>query len=136
MPLFRAIYLSRGTRELDPAELQELVRAAGERNARDGITGVLCHSDPYYLQVIEGPSRAVNRLLARLFRDPRHADLTITTAGTVPARLFPDWGMQLLGPEAHDGAGPRASASGLEPSALISFLTRLAARSGDHLTTT
>ena len=50
----------------------------------------------HFLQIIEGAERAIDDLLARLRRDPRHSGLEVRDERMVEARSFPDWSMELV----------------------------------------
>lgn len=92
--LERVVYCSRA--RIDTASLQaisELLGVSQRNNLRDGLTGALAVNDGWFLQVVEGPGAALDRLLRRLAEDPRHADLEILSRRPVSARLFPDWSM-------------------------------------------
>ena len=49
-----------------------------------------------FLQIIEGAEPAIDDLLARLRRDPRHSGLEVRDERKVEARNFPDWSMELV----------------------------------------
>lgn len=92
--LERLVYCSRAC--IDTASLQaisELLGVSQRNNVRDGLTGALAVNDGWFLQVIEGPGTALDRLLRRLAEDSRHADVEVLSRRPVSARLFPDWSM-------------------------------------------
>ena len=92
--LERVVYCSKAC--IDTASLQaisELLGVSQRNNAREGLTGALAVNDGWFLQVIEGPGAALDRLLRRLADDPRHADVEVLSRRSVSARLFPDWSM-------------------------------------------
>lgn len=62
-------------------------------NKRDEITGALVCRRDIYLQLLEGPSAAVNAAYARIERDDRHVNMTQLVAGPISARMFGDWEM-------------------------------------------
>jgi hypothetical protein len=76
-------------------ELQSLVAAARGRNRRAGITGMLLYDGGRFLQTLEGPPEAVDRLWSSIQRDPRHGDFEVLSQHIVPARLFSGWDLQL-----------------------------------------
>lgn len=92
--LERLVYCSRA--RVDTTSLQaisELLGVSQRNNARDGLTGALAVNHGWFLQVIEGPATALDRLLRRLAEDPRHVDIEILSRRPVTGRLFPDWTM-------------------------------------------
>ncbi|MDY6925265.1 MAG: BLUF domain-containing protein [Pseudomonadota bacterium] len=92
--LERLVYCSRA--RVDTGSLQAISEILGvslRNNAREGLTGALAVNDGWFLQVIEGPGQAVDRLLRRLAADSRHADIEILSRRPVSGRLFSDWAM-------------------------------------------
>ena len=66
---------------------------ARQGNARDGITGALICRRDIYLQLLEGPTAAVQAVYERIRRDDRHLEVREHVNERVPARLFGDWAM-------------------------------------------
>lgn len=64
-------------------------------NALDGVTGLLIYNGRQFCQVIEGAESAIDDLIARLRRDPRHSEIVIEDERTIAEREFPGWSMQL-----------------------------------------
>jgi hypothetical protein len=92
--LERLVYCSRA--RIDTASLQaisELLGVSRRNNVRDDLTVALAVNDGWFLQVIEGPDAALDRLLRRLAEDPRHTDVELLSRRPVSGRLFPDWTM-------------------------------------------
>ncbi len=92
--LERLVYCSRA--RIDTASLQaisDLLGVSQRNNARDGLTGALAVNHGWFLQVIEGPREALDRLLRRLAEDSRHSGIEILSRRSVTGRLFPDWSM-------------------------------------------
>jgi hypothetical protein len=62
-------------------------------NPRKGITGILCHSDKVYMQVLEGGRDAINALYAKIVRDPRHTDVVLLHYEEINERRYACWTM-------------------------------------------
>ena len=77
----------------DEAMLSGILLQARRNNARDGITGALICRQELYLQLLEGPEQAIDRLYAKIAQDDRHADVQVAYAAMVEARMFPGWEM-------------------------------------------
>jgi len=60
---------------------------------RTGITGVLCHSEKLYLQMLQGGREQVNRPDARLLGDARHRDVTLLHYQEISERRYAGWTM-------------------------------------------
>lgn len=91
--LVRLIYCSRPVPGVDQEELQAILKKSRQNNARQGITGVLCCSDGYFIQVLEGGRAAVNQLYNRIVVDSRHGDITLLDYEKVQERRYAGWAM-------------------------------------------
>jgi hypothetical protein len=76
--------------------LVELIRVARTRNARERITGILLTDGLRFIQYLEGPPAAVQRLWGDLQCDPRHACVEQLNTARGMGRLFPGCAMRLL----------------------------------------
>ena len=63
-------------------------------NLEVGVTGnLICHSD-LFLQMLEGPSSAVERLYEKILADDRHADIVKLREEKSELKLFPSRAMR------------------------------------------
>lgn len=93
--LGRLIYASRFTgaeRDLD-AVLRTIIAKSIQNNRLDDVTGFLVAGEGRFLQLLEGPAKAVEGVYGRIDGDSRHADLTLIYRGAADRRLFRDWNM-------------------------------------------
>ncbi len=94
MLLERIVYCSRATVPTDNLlVIAEILSVSDRNNRRDNLTGALAISKGWFLQVIEGPSPALDSLLKRLQADNRHTDFVILQRRSIQTRLFGDWSM-------------------------------------------
>lgn len=93
--LYRVAYVSRARQALGRGELEALLAVSQANNRRDGISGLLIYDAGAFLQVFEGPTDAVEALIRRIERDPRHGDIVVLSAGVVEGRYFDGWGMDM-----------------------------------------
>jgi hypothetical protein len=91
--LVRLTYCSRAVPGIDPEELAAILKRSRANNTRSGITGVLCLSDGFFIQVIEGGRAAVNQLYHRIVVDGRHGDVTLLGYEEVQERRYAGWAM-------------------------------------------
>lgn len=102
--LYRVLYCSRnsisGGSEAISANVQAILAASRENNARDGITGGLLFSEGCFAQVLEGPADAVEGAFERIQCDDRHGNVTVLQVGPIMTRDFPDWSMGFTGTSA------------------------------------
>jgi FAD-dependent sensor of blue light len=96
MDLTSLTYTSLARFDLQSSDLEDIHRSARELNALDGITGLLMFNGTHFLQIIEGAHDAIEDLLVRLRRDPRHTGLEVRDERKVRSRSFPDWSMELV----------------------------------------
>jgi Sensors of blue-light using FAD len=91
--LVRLLYVSRSVKPITSVDVDALLGQCRKNNPNSGITGVLCFSEQYYLQVIEGGRRAVNELYNYIAKDPRHSEVTTLHYEEVTERLYGSWTM-------------------------------------------
>ena len=93
--LYRLIYASRFTgaeRDFDEV-LRTVIAESIQNNRLDDVTGFLVAGQGRFLQLLEGPGRAVEAVYARIGQDPRHTDLVLIHSAGADRRLFRDWNM-------------------------------------------
>ena len=93
MMLVRLMYASRAAAGLTPEDLSAILRTSRANNAANGITGVLCHSEGIFLQVLEGGRGAVNQLYNRIVADRRHHGAELMLYEEIAERRFAGWAM-------------------------------------------
>lgn len=91
--LVRLLYASRAARDNQAGGVTAIMQHSHSYNPRHGITGVLCHSDRLYLQVLEGGRDQVNALYAKILRDPRHTDAVLLHYEEICERRYSGWTM-------------------------------------------
>lgn len=96
MHLKTLTYTSRARLDLSDDELGDIHETARHLNALDGVTGLLLFDGARFLQIIEGSEAAIDNLVERLRRDPRHSAFEIRDERLVERRSFADWSMELL----------------------------------------
>ena len=96
MKLKSLTYTSLARLDLTVDDLDSIHQSAMHLNALDGITGLLIFNGTHFLQVVEGAGEAIDDLVERLRRDPRHHGVEIRDQRMVEQRSFPDWSMELV----------------------------------------
>ena len=74
-------------------EISDILAEARQNNSDMDITGVLTVVDNTFIQILEGPDAALDRLLAVLHADRRHTGLRTLQRRHVEQRSFADWAM-------------------------------------------
>lgn len=88
------LYTSRLTPGTDVTCVGEIVKKARRSNAISGITGVLGFDGEKFVQYVEGPAPAIQKLLAAIESDPRHTNFEIKAQDeSIPSRRFQEWQM-------------------------------------------
>ena len=91
--LRQVVYISSATRHFSPEAIEDLLARARANNERNGITGILIYHDLSFLQIVEGTRDDVDRLMARIKRDPSHTSLRIVQDESKSERDFKSWAM-------------------------------------------
>ena len=91
--LVRLLYASRAVGKIDCAAVQNIMQNSHAYNPHNGITGILCHSEKVYMQVVEGGRDAINALYATILRDPRHTDVVLLHYEEICERRYAGWTM-------------------------------------------
>ena len=91
--LVRLLYASRAAADTQTGAVTAIMQHSHAWNPKHGITGVLCHSERLYLQVIEGGREQVNLLYGKILRDPRHTDVVLLHYEEICERRYSGWTM-------------------------------------------
>lgn len=97
MPICRLIYRSTACEDtLSNKELAAIQHLSVENNSNKGVTGLLVLSGDQFLQVLEGESKDINELYAKILQDSRHHSVRLISFESVPERFFENWAMRLV----------------------------------------
>jgi hypothetical protein len=88
------LYKSRVAGSMESGNLFRIIETSARNNLEADITGFLFYTGTSFLQLVEGPPAALDDLMVRLRRDPRHADIAVLARERIAARSFPAWRMQ------------------------------------------
>jgi hypothetical protein len=91
--LLRLTYASRAVDGLTGADLRAIATEAQGRNRKLGVTGLLLYVDGDFLQVLEGPGAAVERIYELIETDPRNKWVTRLSTERILRRAFEGWSM-------------------------------------------
>jgi len=91
--MIRITYLSEESTPWTPRMLLDLLRQCHLNNPDLGLTGLLVHGNGSFLQTIEGDDDAVDTLVAKIARDPRHKNFRILRREVIQRRLYGGWSM-------------------------------------------
>lgn len=91
--LVRLLYASRTADALTPEIIDSILSTSRKTNPVLGVTGLLCHSDDIFMQVLEGGRDTVNKLYSRICADTRHRDVIVLHYEEITERRFANWTM-------------------------------------------
>lgn len=91
--LVRLLYASRAAQALTPDVIESILASSRKTNPALGVTGLLCHSDEIFMQVLEGGRDTVNHLYSRICSDSRHRDVIVLHYEEITERRFSNWTM-------------------------------------------
>lgn len=91
--LTRCLYASRASKPLADGVLDAIMKQSRKNNPGHGITGMLCHANDVFVQVIEGGRLEVSRLFCRIAADERHRDVEVLSFEEIIERRFGNWTM-------------------------------------------
>lgn len=126
--LCQIAYVSRATAPMDLVQnIAGILGVSQRNNWRDGITGALVYADGRFVQVVEGRPGSVERLLARVAADPRHADVEVVLRRPLAERGFADWSMAMprITPDAEPLMREAVDAATTDPVKAVALLRRL-----------
>ena len=93
MNLIALLYISSSKDTLTEQDLTEILKISQTKNQEAEITGILCTGGGHFIQVLEGPQKAVLASYLRILDDPRHTDTLLIGATPLKERLFAGWSM-------------------------------------------
>jgi len=91
--MYRVVYMSRSSRKMTDAELDQIRHTAARNNSNKGVTGILLYVADTFFQILEGPRHAVEEIYDRVHTDERHDRVRMMFSGDADARRFGDWSM-------------------------------------------
>ena len=87
------IYTSSAAPGVGEAALRDILAASRRNNAAWHLSGVLMFAEGTFLQVVEGPAWPMDKAMARIQADPRHANMQVLLDLETDRRAFPAWAM-------------------------------------------
>ena len=82
-------------------EVNSMANSVQVRNRTLEVTGALIYAGARFAQLLEGPSRSVNQIMASVEQDQRHEQINHIPVRKRRVRRFATWGMAYAGPSLH-----------------------------------
>lgn len=86
--LYEVLYVSILAPDQPPSVVAEIAGRARVVNAQLDVTGLLIFDGQRFCQQLEGPQKAVLKLIERIRNDPRHVQVEVLHHGPLVARRF------------------------------------------------
>ena len=90
------IYISRAKQNFTSGDLADLRDLADARNRSEDITGLLLSDGARFIQALEGDAAAVQTVMDRIAKDPRHNNISYFRPITTNYRQFGKWTTEYL----------------------------------------
>ncbi|HSG91904.1 MAG TPA: BLUF domain-containing protein [Pseudomonadales bacterium] len=92
------VYVSKATDAFDVADLAPLAETSRSNNSAVGVTGCMLYAAGYFLQLLEGDSGEVAKVMRRISMDPRHKATKVLLDRDVDEseRLYGRWFMSSI----------------------------------------
>lgn len=92
-PLTAVSYVSRAAEPFDDERLAALLAQSRRANHEHDLSGMLLYRRGRFFQVLEGPADAVDALMTKIRRDPRHDEVRVLLREQIDERRFEEWTM-------------------------------------------
>ena len=86
--LYEVLYVSTLAPDQPTAVVAEIAAKARQVNAELDVTGLLIFDGQRFCQQLEGPQKAVLKLIERIRNDPRHINVEVLHHGPLAGRRF------------------------------------------------
>lgn len=74
-------------------QIQNILKSCKKNNPGNSVTGMLVHSNNYFLQFLEGEENDLLKLFNLIKKDDRHSKVMLLNKGEIKERMFPTWHM-------------------------------------------
>jgi Sensors of blue-light using FAD len=95
-------YISRAAEPMPADKLLALLQQCLANNVSNGVTGMLVYGNETFLQALEGEDKAVDDLVEKISKDPRHNNIQLLHRRPIAERQYSDWTMGFKRISDHD----------------------------------
>jgi hypothetical protein len=93
MTMIQITYISHATEPMSAEQLIALLQQCLKNNVSNGVTGMLLYGNETFLQALEGDEKAVDDLVEKIKKDPRHTNIQFLHRRTIERRQYSEWSM-------------------------------------------
>ncbi len=91
--MIQITYISHATEPMPAEQLIALLQQCLKNNVNNGVTGLLLYGNETFLQALEGDEKAVDDLVEKIKKDPRHINIQFLHRRTIERRQYSEWSM-------------------------------------------
>ena len=91
--MIQTAYVSRAAAAMTQEALLSLLQQCLANNEASGVTGMLLYGNGTFLQVLEGEEPALDAVIEKIRKDPRHSKIQFLYRKPVTQRQYADWSM-------------------------------------------
>ena len=91
--MIQITYISHATEPMPAEQLIALLQQCLKNNVNNGVTGLLLYGNETFLQALEGDEKAVDDLVEKIKKDPRHTNIQFLHRRTIERRQYSEWSM-------------------------------------------
>ena len=91
--MIQITYISHATEPMTAEQLIALLQQCLKNNVSNSVTGMLLYGNETFLQALEGDEKAVDDLVEKIKKDPRHTNIQFLHRRTIERRQYSEWSM-------------------------------------------
>jgi hypothetical protein len=91
--MIQTAYVSHAAQTMTQEALLSLLQQCLANNEASGVTGMLLYGNETFLQVLEGEEAALDCVVAKIRKDPRHSKIHFLYRKPLDRRQYTDWSM-------------------------------------------
>ena len=91
--MIQITYISHATEPMSAEQLIALLQQCLKNNVSNSVTGMLLYGNETFLQALEGDEKAVDDLVEKIKKDPRHTNIQFLHRRTIERRQYSEWSM-------------------------------------------
>lgn len=91
--IYRIAYVSTSCDCFKLDDICNIVERSKINNTKENITGILLYCNKYFLQILEGERKSVEKLFDKISIDCKHDSIIKIQEGNIKQRNFPNWSL-------------------------------------------
>ncbi|MAX65983.1 MAG: bluf domain protein [Halobacteriovoraceae bacterium] len=92
--LYHLLYISEESSFFDQQrDMEDILKTSQKNNVSAQLTGILIKNDKFFIQLLEGDSKSVEKMYTKISKDRRHKSIRKLLEYKSKERIFPRWSM-------------------------------------------